>query len=428
MQDDKKHIVIVGGGFAGLAAAKVLARKNVDLTIVDRLNHHLFQPLLYQVATSGLSPAEIAYPIRSIFRNQKNVRVMLGAVTKIDLQNHLVKVENRTELEFDYLIVASGAHHNYFGHDEWSLFAPGLKSIDDATEIRRRILLAFEEAEVEADPERLRALLNFVIVGGGPTGVEMAGSIAELARFALKRDFRRINPRSAQVILVEGGDRILQSFPPSLSEKAQKSLERLGVHVRTKSFVSLINQDGVTVGSEKIPAATVIWAAGVQASSVGKFLQAKYDSSGRVIVNSDLSVPGHPEIYVAGDLAHFEDEKKQLVPGVAPAAMQQGRHAAHNILRQMKSEPTKPFHYVNKGNLATIGRASAVADINSIHLSGYPAWWTWLLVHIAYLIGFRNRIFVLMQWAWAYFTFQRGTRLITGGTDRFRRKHGGEDD
>ncbi len=423
MQDDKKHIVIVGAGFAGLAAAKVLARKSVDLTIVDRLNHHLFQPLLYQVATSGLSPAEIAYPIRSIFRYQKNVRVMLGAVTKIDLEHQLVKVENRTELEYDYLIVATGAHHNYFGHDEWSLFAPGLKSIDDATEIRRRILLAFEEAEVEGDPERLKALLNFVIVGGGPTGVEMAGSIAELARFALKRDFRRINPRSAQVILVEGGDRILQSFPPSLSAKAQTSLERLGVEVRTKSFVSHINQDGVTVGSEKIPAATVIWAAGVQASSVGKFLPAEFDSSGRVVVNPDLTLPGHSHIYVVGDLAHVEDEKKQLVPGVAPAAMQQGRHAAQNILRQMKSEPTKAFYYVNKGNLATIGRASAVADINSIHLSGYPAWWTWLLVHIAYLIGFRNRIFVLMQWAWAYFTFQRGTRLITGGTDRFRRKH-----
>ena len=413
-------VVVIGAGFAGLEAAKTLARSSINLTIIDRLNHHLFQPLLYQVATSGLSPAEIAYPIRSIFRRYENVNVVLGEVTNVDQRNRLVKVGHHTEFGYDYLIVATGASHNYFGHPEWDVLAPGLKSIDDATEIRRRILLAFEEAEVEPNPQRQEALMTFVIVGGGPTGVEMAGAIAELARFALRRDFRHINPRTAKIILVEGGDRILQTFPPSLSAKARLSLERLGVKVLSGSFVSHIDKQGVRIGDQQIPSSTVIWAAGVQASPVGKFFDAILDASGRVEVTQNLNLANDKRVFVVGDLALVRWTDNTFVPGVAPAAMQQGRHAARNILRDIENKPLLPFKYFNKGNLATIGRAAAVADFTKIRLSGYIAWMTWLVVHLAFLVGFKNRLFVLLQWMWSYFSFQKGTRLITGGIKRFR--------
>lgn len=406
------RVVIVGGGFAGLYAAKWLGREPLEVTVVDRRNHHLFQPLLYQVATAALNPSDIAAPIRSILRKQRNTRVILGDVVAIDKARRLVTTTDG-ELPFDYLILATGATHSYFGNDQWEAFAPGLKSIEDALEVRKRVLLAYEAAEKESDAAARNALLTFVVVGGGPTGAELAGALAEIGRHAMERDFRAIDPTGVRVVLVEGVDRVLSSFAPSLSARAEEQLRKIGVEVRTKSRVTAIDANGVTMGDEKIEARTVLWGAGVQASPVSKCLGVPLDKAGRVIVEPDLSIPGSPEIFVAGDLAHLEQDGK-LVPGVAPAAMQQGAHAAANIVRLTRGERTVPFRYHDKGSMATIGRAAAIAEFPRLKLSGLPAWLAWLFVHILFLIGFRNRILVLIQWAWAYVTFQRGARLITG--------------
>lgn len=409
MRDERPSVLILGAGFGGLYAAKQLRHAAVRVTVVDRRNFHLFQPLLYQVATAALNPADIASPVRSILHDQKNATVILGDVTAIDAQRKVVKLTDG-EVAYDYLIVATGATHSYFGHPEWERFAPGLKTIEDALEIRRRVLFAFESAERETDPETQRAWLTFVIVGGGPTGVELAGALSEIARQTMVRDFRRINPSSARVILVEGRDRVLPTYPPSLSGKAEKQLQRLGVEVMTGGIVNNIDEQSVSVGEHAIPARTVLWAAGVQASPIARTLHAPVDRAGRVEVNDDLSVPGHPEVLVIGDLAAL----KKPVPGVAPAAIQEGIHAARNIERMIRGERARPFRYRDKGSLATIGRAAAVADIRGLELSGFIAWFAWLAVHIFFLIGFRNRILVILQWAWAYLTFQRGARLITG--------------
>lgn len=406
------RVVIVGGGFAGLYAAKRLRREPVDLTVVDRRNHHLFQPLLYQVATAALNPSDIAAPIRSILRRQRNTRVILGDVIDIDKTRRVVVMADG-ELAYDYLIVATGATHSYFGNHAWEQFAPGLKSIEDALEIRRRVLLAYEAAEKESDPERRRALLTFVVVGGGPTGAELAGALAEIGRHTMERDFRAIDPSSVRVILVEGIDRVLSSFDPSLSRSAEAQLRKLGVEVRPNCRVTAIDEHGVTMGDETIDAATVLWGAGVQASPLARCLEVPLDKAGRVVVERDLSIPGFPELFVAGDLAHVEQDGK-LVPGVAQPAMQEGVHAAANIVRRIRGDATTPFHYHDKGSMATIGRAAAIAEFSHLKLSGLPAWLAWLFVHILFLIGFRNRILVLVQWAWSYLTFQRGARLITG--------------
>ncbi|MFA6955530.1 MAG: NAD(P)/FAD-dependent oxidoreductase [Thermoanaerobaculia bacterium] len=406
------RVVIIGGGFAGLYAAKRFARAPVAVTVVDRRNHHLFQPLLYQVATAALNPSDIAAPIRTILRGQRNTRVILGDVTAIDTKNRVVTMTDGP-LAFDYLIVATGATHSYFGNDQWEPFAPGLKSIEDALEIRKRVLLAYEAAEKESDPAGRDALLTFVVVGGGPTGAELAGALAEIGRHAMERDFRAIDPASVRVILVEGIDRVLSSFDASLSRSAEEQLTRIGVEVRTNCRVTAIDDRGVTMGDETIAAATVLWGAGVQASPVAKFLGVPLDKAGRVIVERDLSIPGSPEVFVAGDLAHFEQDGR-LLPGVAQPAMQGGVHAAANIVRRIRGEGTLPFRYHDKGSMATIGRAAAIAQFRRLKLSGLPAWLAWLFVHIVFLIGFRNRTLVLIQWAWAYLTFQRGARLITG--------------
>ena len=406
------RVVILGGGFAGLAAAKALRRSPVRITIVDRRNHHLFQPLLYQVATAALNPSNIATPIRRILRSQKNVEVVMGEARTIDLGGRRVVLTDG-EIAYDFLIVATGATHAYFGHDDWAEYAPGLKTVEDALTIRRRVLLAYEAAEREDDPYRRRAWLTTVIVGGGPTGVEMAGSLAEIARHVLSRDFRRFDTRDARVLLVEAGPRVLASFPEDLSAKAQTQLERLGVEVRTGAAVTAIDAEGVTLDGHRIDARTVIWAAGVAASPLGRGLGVPVDRSGRVVVEPDLSVPGRPEVFVVGDLAARQQDGKPI-PGVAPAAMQGGQYAARRIKDILARRPTKPFRYLDKGMLATIGRASAVGEIGKLHLSGFPAWMAWLLIHIFFLIGFRNRFFVLVEWAWVYFTYERGARLITG--------------
>jgi NADH dehydrogenase len=412
----RPRIVIIGGGFGGLEAAKALRGAEVDVALIDRRNHHLFQPLLYQVATAALNPSNIAAPIRRILRGQKNLEVVLGEVVAIDATGRRVVLADGWA-SYDYLIVATGATHAYFGHDDWAPFAPGLKTVEDATEIRRRVLLAYEAAEREHDPTRRRAWLTFVIVGGGPTGVEMAGALAEISRHVLSRDFRHFDTRDARVILVEAGPRVLATFDDSLSKKALDQLERLGVEVQLSRPVTGIDDAGVDLGSERLDAHTVIWAAGVAASPLGRTLGVPLDRAGRVQVESDLSVPGHPEVFIVGDLAsHFEDGKD--LPGVAPAAMQTGKYAARRILDAIQGRPTKPFHYVDKGSLATIGRASAVAEIGKLKLSGFPAWAAWLLIHIFFLIGFRNRFFVLGEWAWIYFTYERGARLITGPVHR----------
>jgi len=414
------HIVIIGGGFGGLTAARELEGASVRITLIDRTNHHLFQPLLYQVAMAGLSPAEIAAPIRSILRNQKNVTVLLDEATDVSLDRRELKLRDRI-LEYDYLILATGGKTSYFGHDDWERFAPGLKDLNDAVEIRRRTLLAFEAAEKETDPLRRRELLTFVVVGGGPTGVELAGAIAELARYVLSRDFRRIDPQSAEILLIEGGPRILSSFDPSLSEKAVRHLNDLGVGVRTGTSVTGIDDRGVSLGDEKIPAATVIWAAGVRATSLTAKLGLPADRSGRLIVERDLSLPGFPSAFAIGDMTSFEQDGGPL-PGVSPVAMQMGRTAALNILNDLKGKPRENFRYVDKGSMATIGRKAAIAEIGKLRLSGFPAWMAWLLVHIWFLIGFRNRFAVMFNWAWSYFTYQRGARLITGV---FRRSSSG---
>jgi len=407
------QVVIIGAGFGGLNAALKLAHDPVRITLIDRRNHHTFQPLLYQVATAGLSPGEIATPIRWILRGHRNVEVLLGEVQDFDVDRRVVKLADR-ELPYDYLIVASGASHAYFGHEEWQPLAPGLKTIEDALEIRRRVLLAFELAEREAASGRGQVPLNFVIVGGGPTGVELAGTLSEIARHAFTNEFNSIDPKLTRIILLEGGSRILPAYPEDLSRSAEEQLRRLGVEVHTSAMVTGVEPAAVRMGSTTLPAAVILWAAGVGASPLGKKLGAPVDRAGRVLVNPDLSIPGHPEIFVIGDLAALKDESGQLVPGVAPAAIQQGKSTARNIARDLQGKPRQNFHYLNKGNLATIGRAAAIAQFGKIHISGFLAWLSWLFVHIFFLIGFRNRIMVLIQWAWSYFTYERGARLITG--------------
>ena len=407
------QVVIIGAGFGGLNAALKLARYSVKITLIDRKNHHTFQPLLYQVATAGLSPGEIAAPIRWIVRGQRNIEVLLGEVQNFDLERHLVKLPDR-ELPYDYLIVASGASHAYFGHDEWEPLAPGLKTIEDALEIRRRVLLAFELAERQAAGGGAQVQLNFVIVGGGPTGVELAGTLSEIARRALADEFQSIDPQRTRIILLEGGPRILPAYPEDLSRSAEDQLRRLGVEVHTSTMVTGVEPASVRMGETRLPAAVILWAAGVAASPLGKMLGAPVDRAGRVLVNPDLSIPGHREVFVVGDLAALKDASGQLVPGVAPAAIQQGKATARNIVHDLQGQPRRDFHYLNKGSLATIGRAAAIAQFGKIHISGFVAWLSWLFVHIFFLIGFRNRIIVLIQWAWSYFTYERGARLITG--------------
>ncbi len=410
----RPRIVIIGGGFAGLHAARVLRKAAVDITLLDRTNHHLFQPLLYQVATATLNPSDISAPIRWLLRRQRNTTVLLGEVGDVDLERRVVKLDSGArEIGYDYLIVASGARHSYFGHDEWESLAPGLKGLVDALEIRRRFLLSFERAEKTEDPEERRRWQTFVIVGGGPTGVELAGMLPAIARDAFRHDFRNIDTRDTRVILVEGGPRLLTAFPEHLSEHAARDLTDLHVDVRLNAIVTDIQPDAVYVGEERIPTHTVFWAAGNAASPLVRRMGVPTDRAGRAQVEPDLSVPGHPEVFVVGDAAAVKRPEGGLVPGVAPAATQMGKSAAKNILRSIRGEERTPFHYFNKGDLATIGRHKAVAKIGGVELTGTIAWLTWLFVHIMYLVGFRNRISVLMEWAYAYFTFRRGVRLIT---------------
>jgi NADH dehydrogenase len=415
--DTSPHVVIVGAGFGGLRAARALKHGDVRVTVIDRRNHHLFQPLLYQVATAGLSPGDIAYPIRAVLRKQTNTQVLLAEVTAIDPGKRKVILADG-ELEYDYLIVATGARHSYFGHPEWETHAPGLKSVEDALEIRRRILMAFEMAERESDEQRRRALLTFVIVGGGPTGVELAGAIAEIAYTVMVQDFRAIRPKDARIILIEAGPRILPFMPPSLSSKAEASLSKLGVQIVKNSAVTSLYQGMVMAGSQTIHASTILWAAGVAPSSLAVSLGVPLDRLGRVIVQPDLSIPGHPEVFVIGDLCALSDEQGHELPGLAAVAVQEGRHAARNILRMRHGLPCEPFHYIDMGTLATIGRAAAVANFGWVKLSGFVAWVVWIFVHILLLIGFRNRLVVLFDWAWAYLSFQRSARLITGCTHK----------
>jgi NADH:ubiquinone reductase (H+-translocating) len=410
---DRKRVVIVGAGFAGLAAAKALGNSSFDVTLIDRHNYHLFQPLLYQVATAGLSPADIASPIRSILSGYKNTHVILADVSAIDLDERSVIAEDR-RVPYDILILATGAQHAYFGHDDWAAHAPGLKRVDDATYLRRRILVAFERAEAEADVDRQRGFLNFVVVGGGPTGVEMAGAIAELARKALAADFRKIDPRDARVILVQGLSKVLPSFPPALSDRAREDLERLGVEVRLNQTVTQCDADGVALGTERISAATVVWAAGVMASPAGSWLGVETDGVGRVKVNPDLSVPGHSEIFVIGDTSHCVGASGSPLPGVAPVAKQQGEYIGRLLKARSLGNDSPPFRYRDFGMMATIGRKSAVAQLWGVQFDGLLAWLLWSAAHVYYLIGFRNRLAVMMNWMWNYFTFERGTRLITG--------------
>lgn len=412
--NDRPHVVIVGGGFAGLYCARGLRGDAARVTLIDRRNFHLFQPLLYQVATASLSPADIASPIRTVLRRQKNTEVWLGEVTDIDVSRRVVVLDDGGEVGYDYLVLATGATHGYFGRDDWAARAPGLKTIEDATEIRRRFLLAFEAAERESDAAKRRSLLTFVIVGAGPTGVELAGAMAEIARQVMPEDFRAIDTTTTRIILLEGIDRVLPTYPPDLSEKAQQQLKRLGVEVRTNSLVTEIGTDCVRIGEETIAAANVFWAAGVAASKLGARLGVGVDKAGRVVVEPDCSVPGHPEVFVLGDLASARQSDGTPVPGVAQGAIQMGKHAARQILRDLKRLPRQPFRYLDKGDLATIGRAAAVARLRRLKLSGFPAWLIWVVVHIMYLIGFRNRVLVMLQWAWAYLTYHRGIRLITG--------------
>src|SRR5712675_1810392 len=411
-QNRKPRVIIVGAGFGGLQAAKKLACKNVLITVIDRTNYHLFQPLLYQVATAALSPADIAAPIRSVLSKSKNVEVILAEVQSVDVDAKKVRTAD-LEFDYDYLILATGARHSYFGHNDWEKLAPGLKSLEDAIELRRRILMAFEYAEKTNDEAARKAAMTFVIIGGGPTGVEMAGAIAEISRHTLAKNFRHIDPSKARVILIEGAPRLLAAYPPDLSESARKQLVELGVDVRTDARATDITESGVQLNGEFIPCHVKIWAAGNVASFVGKTLSVPVDRVGRVIVNDDLTIPGHPEVQVIGDLANFSHQTGEPLPGVSPVAMQQGRHAARNILRMIRGEKPKPFRYFDKGSMATIGRNKAVADLKFFHLSGLPAWLAWLFVHILFLVGFRNRLLVLVQWAWAYLSFDKGARLIT---------------
>ncbi len=412
----RPRVVILGGGFAGLSAARRLRWAPVRVTVVDRQNHHLFQPLLYQVATGGLDPSEIARPIRRILRRQENAEVLLAEATAIDLGRRVIELSDGS-LEYDYLILGTGAAHSYFGHDEWARFAPGLKTLDDALEIRRRVLLAFERAERELDPEEQERWMTFAVIGGGPTGVELAGTLAEIVQRTLARDFRHIHPECARVILIEALPRVLPPFPEKLSEKARQQLVKLGVEVRTNAMVSAIDAEGVVAGGQRIAARTVLWGAGVAASPLARTLETQLDKAGRVEVASDLSVPGHPEVMVVGDLAHVKRDGG-LVPGVAQAAIQEGKHAALNILASLRDAGRAPFRYRDRGTLATIGRKAAVGQIGRVQLSGQVAWLAWLAVHLVYLVGFRNRLLVLLDWAYSYFTYERGARLITGVSRR----------
>jgi len=413
--------VIIGGGFGGLAAARALKRAPVEVTLLDRCNYHLFQPLLYQVATGALSPANIAAPLRRVLRYQKHTRVLLAEAVDIDVADRSVVLSDG-KLDYDTLIVATGARHHYFGQEQWEASAPGLKTIEDAIHIRRRILLAFEAAERESDPEKIRAWLTFVIVGAGPTGVEMAGALGEIANDTLKHDFRNINPAEARILLVEGADRVLPTFPPPLSNRAQRMLDHLGVTVRTGAVVADITPDAVTLRqgqlAETISTRTVLWAAGVQASPLGRILANKtgaaLDRSGRVVVEPDLSLPGHPEILVIGDLAHFSHQGGKPLPGIAQPAIQQGRYVAKVIQHRLRGQSVRPFHYFDQGTMATIGRAAAVADLRWVRLSGLPAWLVWLFIHLMHIVEFQNRLLVFLQWAWNYYTFNRSARLITG--------------
>lgn len=409
----EKHIVIVGGGFGGLEACKILARsRSTKVTLIDRRNHHLFQPLLYQVSMAGLSPADIATPIRSVVSNFENTTVLLGEVRSVDVKDNAVDCDFG-RVTFDYLILACGASHSYFGHDDWEDYAPGLKTLEQATEIRRRVLLSFEYAEREKDPVRRKEFLTFVIVGGGATGVEIAGSLGEISRFTLDKDFDNIDPASTRIILIEAGERILSGFDQSLSKRAMRDLEKLGVTVWTSTRVTNINSQGVFLGAEVIKANTVIWAAGVKPAAINQTLGAPLDSLGRVIVNKDLLLPGSSNIFVVGDQVRFDDPNGEPLPGQAPAAMQQGRHAARNILNLMAGRKTLPFKFFDKGQMATIGRRRAILQYKGLKLAGSLAWWGWVVVHIYYLIGFKNRLFVLIQWALAYITWRRGARLVT---------------
>ena len=418
---DAHRVVIIGGGFGGLAAALRLRRAPVQVTLLDRCNYHLFQPLLYQVATGSLSPANIAEPLRNILKKHSNTRVLLAEATHIDAANRRVVLSDGA-VDYDTLIVATGSSHQYFGHDEWEKFAPGLKTIEDATDMRRRILLAFEAAERERDPEKLRAWMTFVIVGGGPTGVELAGALAEIAKDTLRHNFRNIDPQQARIVLVEGTDQILPVYPPKLSDAARNMLTKLGVVVRTGALVTDIREGVVTIRAgdrtEEIPTRTILWAAGVLGSPLGRILAqeagAPVDRAGRVIVEPDLTVPGHPEIFVIGDLANYSHQTGKPLPGVAQPAIQEGKYVAGLIHRRLRGERSRPFHYFDKGNLATIGRGAAVADLNWLRLSGLPAWFIWIFVHLLYIVEFQNRILIFLQWAWLYITYDRSARLITG--------------
>lgn len=407
-----KKVIIVGGGFAGLKAARALGdKKDVSVTVIDRRNHHLFQPLLYQVATAGLSPADISAPIRGVLSKYQNISVLLGNVSDVDLTNQKASIADKT-LEYDYLILACGAKHSYFAHPEWEENAPGLKTLEQATEIRRRLLIAFEMAEKENDFEKQKQHLTFVIVGAGPTGVELAGAIAEISRHTLASDFRHIDPSRTRVLLIEAGPRILTSFDAELSKKAARDLEDLGVQIWTHTRVTEIKADSAVLGDEIVKASTILWAAGVQPSSLNKILGAPLDRSGRVIVEKDLSLPGHREVFVLGDQACFSTEDGNSLPGLASVAMQQGEHVAQEILEELQGEPRREFRYLDKGQMATIGRRKAIAQIRNLKFSGFFAWILWLFIHVYYLIGFKNKFFVIWQWAYSYLTFKRGARLI----------------
>ena len=418
---DRHRVVVLGGGFGGLSATLKLKHAPVEVTLLDRCNFHLFQPLLYQVATGSLSPANIAAPLRQILRRQKNAKVLLAEAVHIDAANRRVVLSDGA-VSYDTLVVATGATHQYFGHDEWEEFAPGLKTVEDATAMRGRILLAFEAAERERDPEKLKAWMTFVIVGGGPTGAELAGALGEIAHDTLTHDFRDIDPSQTRIILVEGADRALPTYPPKLSEAARKMLVKLGVVVRTGAMVTNIQAGSVTIKegdrTESIPTRTVLWAAGVLASPLGRILSkeagATLDNAGRVVVNPDLTIPGHPEIFVIGDLANFSHQTGKPLPGVAQPAIQQGHYVGKLIQARLRNKELPPFHYFDKGNLATIGRGAAVADLNWLQISGLPAWLIWIFIHLLYIVQFQNRLLILLQWAWLYITFDRSARLITG--------------
>jgi len=412
------RVVIVGAGFAGLYAAKALRRAPVAVTVVDRTNYHLFQPMLYQVATAALDTSEIASPIRSILRRQRNTAVLMAEVANVDLAARVVRCTEGHELPYDYLILAPGTRHSYFGHDEWEAAAPGIKTADDAEEVRRRVLLAFEAAEVEADAERRRALLTFVVVGGGPTGVELAGALAEIRQFALRRDFRRIDPRAATVMLLEGGRQLLPSYPAHLGDRARDALRQLGVDVRTETLVTEVRADHVSAGKLSIPTRTVVWAAGNRASPLLQTLGVPLDRMGRVLVTPECTVPGHPEVFVLGDAAACAAGNGRMLPGLCPVAIQQGRYAADTIRRQQAGKPRTPFRYTDRGQLAVIGRGRGVADIRRLEFSGLLAWLAWVFVHIFWLIGFKNRVIVMFHWAVSYVTYARGARIITGHEQR----------